>query len=330
MLEGMTGAQAARRQGRGRSGGVGWLRLLGVLILLILLWRIDVRQTARLVTSADPRFLVAAILMTIPVFAVRSWRWRLILRALGVRISGGQAFQLYGAGLFAGQATPGQLGEFVRAYFLQRRGQDGLLATSSVVVDRALDLFVLAIVAAPALGLLFGTGPVPLLGSGALAGLAAWALVRGPGWLRRFGAVTAPGRGPELLRGKLAELLRSVGETLRTPAMARAITAATVLAVGLNLLRFYLLLVALGVTLPALTFVCGVTLANLAGLLPITVAGVGIRDAVLVLIFQQAGQPAEAAIAYSLLILVVAYGLNVVWGFPAWLLENRGHVSGRA
>lgn len=122
---------------------------------------------------------------------------------------------------------------------------------------------------------------------------------------------------------KVDELLVTMVRALSTSGTAWAVAGATVLALALNIIRFYMLLLSLGLTLPIGALIFGIALANLIGLLPISVAGVGMRDAVLLLVFQQAGQSSEGAIAFSLLILLVAYGLNLIWGFPAWLLETK-------
>ena len=75
-------------------------------------------------------------------------------------------------------------------------------------------------------------------------------------------------------------------------------------------------------SLPVANFVFGVALANLLALLPITVFGVGTRDAALALVFQQAGGTTEGAVAFSLMILGVAYMLNMAVGSIAWALET--------
>ena len=313
-----------RSVSRPSSGRFRWsLRLLGLLILALLLRQLDLAQLVAMIHSLRPGLLLAAIALTAPFFAVKSWRWRVILRSLGIEISRSLALQLYGAGLFAGQLTPGQLGEVVRAYFLWRRGHDALLATSSVVLDRVLDLVVLVVVAVPGLGLVLGWGQELALLT-VVVGVVGILLLLRPQRLWRVLA-TRLQRWPRLapMVARVDELLTTLVLAMRAPGAAGIIGLTTVLALALNFVRFYLLLLALGLSLPAGRFVFGVALANLAGLLPITVAGVGVRDAVLVLIFQQAGQPAEGAVAFSLLILLVAYGLNVVWGFPAWLLEAK-------
>ena len=70
-------------------------------------------------------------------------------------------------------------------------------------------------------------------------------------------------------------------------------------------------------------FILGIVFASVAGLLPISVAGLGIRDAALIMVFIYSGETAESAVAFSILIFFVAYFLNIFWGLPAWYLETK-------
>ena len=299
------------------------LRVSGLFILARLLRQVHLETVLELLRGLHTGWLLGAVVITVPFFLVKSWRWRAILRGLGIEIPSRMALQMYGAGLFVGQITPGQLGEIIRAHFLWRRGYDGVLAAGSVVVDRALDLALLVGVALPGAVLVLGRGQ-GLLMYAVVVGVAAALFVLRPvqwwrvlsNWLHSFPSV-------ERAAMRIDELLVTLGRAFRTPTTIWAVALASVLALALNILRFYLLLLALGLTLPAGGFIFGVALANLVGLLPITVAGVGTRDAVLLLVFEQAGRPGEGAIAFSLLILLLAYGLNLIWGFLAWLLETK-------
>jgi uncharacterized protein (TIRG00374 family) len=119
------------------------------------------------------------------------------------------------------------------------------------------------------------------------------------------------------------EFLSALQMSVADPRAALIMTVTTLVALALNYVRFYLLLAALGLTLPMASFIFGVSLASFVGLLPVTIFGLGLREIVLVQVFQDAGRTAEAAIAFSALILLVAYLLNIAWGFAAWVLETR-------
>jgi len=299
------------------------LRLIGLVILVFVLRRLDLGQLAKTMYSVQPKLLLLAVLLTVPFFILKSWRWRMILRGLDIEISAGLALQLYGAGLFAGQITPGQLGEMVRAHFLWRRGHDALLAVASVMVDRVVDLVLLVLVAMPGLFLIWAPEQ-ELIVLVVMFGMAGVLFVLRPARFWKV-FVTRLRRWPQLVpvTVRVDEILNTLASALRTPGAVWLIGGATVLALVLNFVRFYVLLLALGLSLPIGTFVFGVALANLAGLLPITVAGIGVRDAVLMFVFQHAGQPAEGGVVFSMLILLVAYFLNVAWGSLAWILETR-------
>jgi uncharacterized membrane protein YbhN (UPF0104 family) len=122
---------------------------------------------------------------------------------------------------------------------------------------------------------------------------------------------------------RTADVSSTAVSIFRSPRDAAGLVFSTALALFFTYIRFYLLLIALGVALPVGSFLFGVSLANLASFLPISVFGIGVRDGILVLVFQDAGQTAEAAVAFSILILLVNHILNLVWGFVAWVLETR-------
>jgi uncharacterized membrane protein YbhN (UPF0104 family) len=174
-------------------------------------------------------------------------------------------------------------------------------------------------------------GGAPAAGAAASLGSVAWVALAASAALTALAVLLAVRevRGVRLRRilERRADRL-GVGARALVEAMARvwasrrtmtALLLTTSAALAINLVRFYLLLLALGLALPLDAFVFGTSLANLVGLLPISIAGIGTRDTVLTLVFQSGGQSPGDALAYSALILAIAYGLNLLLGFPAWL-----------
>jgi uncharacterized protein (TIRG00374 family) len=299
------------------------MRVIGLVVLGLVIRQADFGQVADTLKSLRFWPLFGALLLSIPFFAVKSWRWRLILRKLGINIPNRDAIQLYGAGLFVGQATPGQLGEMVRAHFLWKRGHDPVKAAGSVVVDRILDMIVLALFALG--GIAFFTHPwvLVVLVLATVAAVTLFFFPWGGAWISALTAkLTGRGRLHPLAQG-IQKLLIAVQMSMADPKAAGFMVVATLTALALNFIRFYLLLAALGLTLPIASFIFGISLANFIGLLPVTIFGIGLREAVLIQVFQSAGQTTEAAIAFSALILLVAYLLNLLWGFVAWVLETK-------
>lgn len=72
-------------------------------------------------------------ILSIPFFAIKIWRWKFILYRIGIDYPFYNSVKTYGAGLFLGQMTPGQIGEMVRGSLLSNRGYHIFLATVSVI-----------------------------------------------------------------------------------------------------------------------------------------------------------------------------------------------------
>lgn len=297
------------------------LRILGLVVFVLILVRIDLGRVAETIGGARLELVAGSLILAAPFFIAKSYRWRVILRQYDIDVSGGQALQMYCAGLFAGQATPGQLGELVRARFLWARGHDAVKSMVSVVVDRALDLAALVLVAIPGFGLVFGAGAALALLIALLTISIAVVLIRPRRVLRAIAWRLGP--RSQGFAARVDELIGAMERSMRTRWDASVLVLTTLGSLGINLLRFYLLLVSLGLSLPIANFVFGVALANLLGLLPVSVFGVGTRDAVLALVFQQAGGTTEGAVAFSIMILGVAYLFNMAVGSVAWVLEAR-------
>lgn len=308
-----------------------WLvRLIGVAIFLVLLARLDISQLQQILGRTDALGVTLAIALVIPFFALKSWRWQILLQRAGIDISLGQSLWLYFVGLFAGYATPGQVGEAVKAVYLARSGYAVGPALATIALDRILDMLLLVGLAVPGVLLVGETlGMDRSLTLVALA-LALVALMIGL-WI-----ITSPARLKPLAR-LLASLplrtrkLSAIFETregvrsLEFGAVARSwsLWLLTMAAYVVHYVRFYILLLALhvGAAPPALAFVATLALVSVVALIPVTVMGVGTRDGVLVLAAGGLGISYEEAVGFSLLILIT-YLANLAIGFVCWISDR--------
>ena len=114
-----------------------WLRILGPVLLVYLLLRIGLVEILEILRHTHILEVMAAVVLVLPLILIKTLRWQGILRAQGISMSLGEAFLAYFASLFIGFLTPGRLGEFVRALYVQEvsQGKSGI-AFSSVLVDR--------------------------------------------------------------------------------------------------------------------------------------------------------------------------------------------------
>jgi glycosyltransferase 2 family protein len=305
-----------------------WLiRLIGIAIFLVLLSRLDVGQLQQMLQRTDGFAVALAIGLVIPFFALKSWRWQLLLERAGINVSIGQSLWLYFIGLFAGYATPGQVGEAVKAMYLARSGHAMGPALATIALDRILDMLLLVVLAVPGV-LLVGES----LGLDRLFTLAALVLALG-GLILGLWIITSPARLEPLTRH--LSLLRYMPEKLTcvfqsregssslsfgTVARSWSLWLLTLAAYTVHYVRFYVLLLALHISAPppVLAFVATLALVSVVALVPVTIMGVGTRDGVLVLAAGGLGLSYEEAVGFSLLILLT-YLANLAIGFVCWM-----------
>ncbi len=295
-----------------------WLRLLGVLLLIALvpLFRINLSETARIIAQANWLDVTLAVVLFVPFLASKAWRWQVILGDLGVHIGFGEAVPLYALGLGASLVTPGQVGDAVKVAYFRDRGLG--LALLSVIIDRLWDILVLLLLTATGAFLFWQELQsewmvLALLTIGTVVALALTASPRTQVWLLNW-----------LQRLRRNSQESTPFEPVRlTPWQILRQFALTLLATAIVYLRLYLLTIAVGVHLAPVPFVAAMSLATVAALVPVSVSGLGTRDAALVAVSGLLGISPEQALSISALILFLSI-VNGLVGLGVWLMWKRG------
>lgn len=301
------------------------LRLLGIGLLVVLLARVDVAALRATFAAADHGLIGVSILLIVPLIFVKTLRWRVILRGQQVDYAVWPAFLAYFGSLFIGYLTPGRLGEFIKAIHVNRDcGIPAARAFSSVLSDRLFDLYALVIVGALALLQLAIDGA-------AVVTLIALLLLTLPLWLylnpRTYAffqgiglKLGAPGRkffAPD--DGILTEI--RAGLLQLSWAQLIGCIALTVIAYLIFFGECHLLALALGLPVDFPTTAFAIALGSLITLVPISISGVGTRDAAIISYLTTVGIAPALALSFSLLVFVAFYLAGGVIGAAAWLLK---------
>lgn len=284
-------------------------------VLLWLLSRIDGAALLGTLGAAKPAPLVAAGFLCVFVIAVAAWRWLRLLGLFGINASLRSLFSIVWIGQFFSMFLPGPLGDDAsRMVYISRiaRGRVGE-ACLSVLIDRCLGLcsvFVLCLFAVPLQWeLLAANRQTFWLGAFVLAvGLVV--AVIGSLFFAFGKNASDAGLTRVLPAGKLRqEVLRVWNLAAGNKALCLQVFFAAVLVQLLNCLIFWLAGLAVGVHLPLLTWINFVPVVLAANILPITIAGLGVREYLVVLFLGVAnGIPEVQALAASLTV----FGLMVV------------------
>jgi len=299
------------------SRAVRWLpRLIGPAILVFILARVDAKQAMAIVQRADPTMLAAAMALLPIILAVRSHRWYLLLRDQSIVLGLLETLCVYAVGGCLGIVTPGRLGELLRVAYIRRQASGVGAAFASVIIDRLLDVAVLMVVGIAALYPLLRFESLvlrALVVVGALAAILGVILSIARPWLftqvRNLAQAARARRLGERIAAEGRDFMTALGRLRpRTWAIAAFESLAGWI---LSWWGIYLLAAAVDLAIPFRAIAGASALAAMLTMLPISVLGLGTRDATLIMFLGSAGVSEAEALALSALTLVylLSYGL---------------------
>lgn len=302
---------------------------LAISVFLIALLVRHVDRAALLANLASTRWgiFAAALVLFVPQTVVIAWRWKLLVAPFtGLPLADSVRMVLAGATM--NLVLPGKMGDLTKGWFLARSGSvSTALGLGVVVFEKMLDVAALAVfmLSGVALIVLFNREQMPIAlpslviaGGLAVAAIGAVALLyfvpldKLPG-VRALGA--AAERNPRL--AKLAAVLTRSHATM-TALRERGARRGTIIGMSLliwllHLAQIYLFFLSLNLHPPAGQFFSMVPLAIFIGLLPISIAGFGTRDAALVALLP--GMASSGVLAAALYINL-RYIIPALAGIP--------------
>lgn len=308
------------------------LRLLGPALLVLFLAQSDFGKLSEILRGAKLWPVIFSLLLLPPFLIVKAWRWVRLLREMGISLPLRTAVGLYIVGIFLGTTTPGQAGDLVKAWYLRDRGEPLAPALLSVVLDRLFDLLVMAALATLgifALGQLLPsrelqTALVVAMGLG-LTALAVVLIGQGPRQWLLTGPIAR--LAPQRLRAALTSWSEQLASLTLRPRLLAEVGLASLVSAFFTFYRLWLLFDALYLNRVPLYVVVGVSaLIAVLQVLPISIAGVGVRDAALIAVLAPYSYSAEQALSLSALFLLInlqhiVVGFIVSFWFPLGKLQ---------
>lgn len=293
--------------------------LVSAIILAVIYWKIDFAGLIQVFRNCDRLWMVISLGMVVPITMITAWRLQQLMPA-GGRLGFGEANKLILAASVLNMVLPSKMGDIAKAYFMRDKGNlTGSLALSMVVFEKACDMLSLL------LWCVFGLLLYPFKGwlfwvmtASVAIGLALGLLLLGSPQFAKFFFSLGQKVAPKKLRAKLGKLSYAWEEMhdyfWRDKGNLLKITATSIFLWFLHLLQIWFFILALKAWTPFLTNLALSPLAILAGLLPLTFAGVGTRDAALIAFYAPYFNAATAA-ALGLL-CTSRYLLPAIGGLP--------------
>ena len=274
-------------------------------LLAVLAWSLDLGTVMSRLAQMRPGWMLLAVAISVVQMAVLAWRWRFTAGCLGVDLSYTAAWREYYLSTFLNQVLPGGVVGDVSRAWRHARARTRLReptgpAVRAVIFERLSAQVVMTTVAVASLLVLpvtvnLGSGLV-LFGAGAVGVSIVIAIVV---WTRRLYSVQS-------LWGQVMADLDATH--LRGPVFAAQLVSA-VIVVGTYLATYLTAARAVGVDIPLPVLLPLVAPVLMTMLIPVTVAGWGLREGAAAVLWGVVGLTAADGVLVS-----VAYGLLVLIG----------------
>lgn len=276
-------------------------------LLYWLLSRVDRAQLWDNISHASPLWLAAALGLYLLMILVSAWRWKQLLDAQDVPATIKHLTASYLVATFFNNFLPSNIGgDVIRISDTAAAAGSKTRAATIVLFDRGIGLIGLVLVAA--LGATIATelgdqepfDPLWLWVGLAAGTLAISVTLMKPGLI---GKLLTPLRvfHKEWVDERINQLLESLEKFAAHPsALVRCLLGS--IAVQIILVWFYAAIAhAMGVPMPAVHLAVLIPMSFIVQMLPLSVNGFGVREAIFGLYFARLGLPRESAIAMSFL-----------------------------
>jgi glycosyltransferase 2 family protein len=278
-------------------------------LLAFLFSKIDAARLWVSARKASLPWLIAALGVQAAVLIASTWRWRLLLHAQDVKLKSRTLLGSYLVATFFNNFLPSNVGgDVIRIRDTATAMQSKTLATTVVLVDRALGLMALVLISAvgaTAAARFYGAGASPI-----------W-----PSWLWAFfivaAAISAPvvyapeGFGrllqpltvvhPEWVGGRIEKLTAALSRFRERPVALAGCFSGAVFVQGLMVAYYLTVVHALRIPISASELAVIVPISLVVQMLPVSVNGLGLREATFSFYFTRLGLPIESAVLLSLM-----------------------------
>ena len=298
--------------------------IISLLILIVIYQKINFTGLIKVFQNSHHIWMIISVSMIIPLTMLTAWRLQQLMpkkdKKLSSYLNFGEANQLILAASVLNMILPSKMGDIAKAYFMKKRGNlEGTLSLSIVIFEKACDLVslliwcVFGLIVYPEKDLLFW-----IMTTGVTSGLIICLLLLSSRKFARIFFHIARKFTPKKISSKIDDLENSWIEMHKYFWHdKRQLTKIAVTSIFIwfgHLSQIWFFTLALNASAPFIQSLALSSLAILAGLLPLTFAGVGTRDAAFIMFYQPYfSQEVGAALG---LLCTSRYVLPAIAGLP--------------
>jgi hypothetical protein len=304
------------------------LPLLGIFLFAYIISRVNPGDVIGILSAAELRYLFfATLVLPIPIL-LQSIRWNAIMGSCNIHYPLGKTMKIWLIGMFAGSITPGRVGEFSKAYYLKMDGFTTEESITSIILDRVVEvltLITIGILGAFYLSFSFKLELKVFLAVFVVVLFMIFILLEKRTvsiFIRPIFRRFAPKEKREAIKMSYDEFYSKTGSIKGN----KGLFLLTLSAWLLSAFSWYLLAQALNFEIPYLYLVAVMPITVFATSLPVSIFGLGTREAVFIFLFAPVGLNAQEAVSFAILALAFLL-IPPSSGFLLWMRENAAAQS---
>jgi len=309
------------------------IRFFGIFLLVFILWKVDLGQVFTLLSDANFGLVVMAYLLSIVIIFVKALRWRNLLTHADISFPLWMTFISNWIGIYLAKFTPGALGDFVRLYYLKEKGYSFSRSFATCFIDRLFDVFALGLfglLGVYYVDVLFGldVSKWTIIGAVVVLGAIGLALAVQKHWIKAvikfMYRKLVPQKLKETAKVTYTDLISQI--TSLPVSVVLPVLFWTFLSWLVYFYQMQLLAAAVGISISLFKITIVMAFTNFVVLLPISIGGLGTRDATIIALLGLMSIGWEQALSFSLLIMgnnifVALGGALLWWMYPVKIKE---------
>jgi len=300
------------------------LPVIGLALFAYLLVRIGIKDILSIIAKANFFYIILTILFIIPIVFFQAAKWNAILKKQKIRLKFGDVVKVQLISIFYGTVTPARVGSFIKIAYLQEKIKNFGKATSSVVIDRAFDMLTVLIFAGIGTLILINQFPrmVIFIFSVLAASLIFLMLIiskkNGQRIMRFFYERLLPQNIKKKTRDGFNEFYSSIPKKrhLIVPFILNIITWMAIYT------QVFFVAKAINMQISYFIIIFMVPIATIIAEIPISVGGLGLREASLIGLLGVFSVPAKTVMSMSIISLILG---NLIPAILGLILAARGY-----
>ena len=307
-----------------------FLPVIGLVLFAYIVLRVGIDKLIGIFQTINIYYFIFAFSLSAVLIILKTMKWKLIIESQNIDYPFSKCLFTWLVGNSASLITPGRIGDLYRAFNLEKYANARIgNAVATVILDRFLDIVVM--ITLIIIGILFLGNKYGVLFDLMIPVLLLFLILLiiislKSGVLEKMSMKFFYRLVPKKIQSghdiNLNEFFTSMQDMFRKRTCIFGAILLSLIAWAVNIFQFYLLTLAFNMEISFLYVAYMTIIICLVELIPISISGIGTRDAALIFLLSAVHVPAVFAISLSISMLFIIYSIGFV-GLLIWLREKK-------